>query len=75
MFPNEKVIETKTCKHCNKSFNIYEKDVEYLENLSPIIGGQKFLFPEPDMCPFCREQRRFAFRNEGKLFRRKDNYS
>ncbi|MDD5769473.1 MAG: hypothetical protein PHE25_00750 [Candidatus Gracilibacteria bacterium] len=35
MFSNEKIIETKTCKHCNVSFPITDKDLEFYEKVSP----------------------------------------
>ena len=41
MFENEKIVETKVCKHCRKNFNITNKDLEFLEKISPS-------FPSPD---------------------------
>ncbi|MDD3302346.1 MAG: hypothetical protein PHN31_02240 [Candidatus Gracilibacteria bacterium] len=47
-----------------KSFSIKEKD----------LGGGlkeiKYLIPIPTLCPDCRQQRRLAFRNERKLYKR-----
>jgi hypothetical protein len=34
----EKVIEIKVCKHCEVSFEITDKDLEFLDQLSPIIA-------------------------------------
>jgi hypothetical protein len=65
----------KTCRQCNKSFNIYDIDLEYLDKLSPIIAGQKFALPTPTMCPECRKIQRLAWRNESKIFKRKDDFS
>jgi hypothetical protein len=31
----EKIIETKFCKHCETSFDITEKDLEFYEKVSP----------------------------------------
>ncbi|MCX6807264.1 MAG: hypothetical protein NTZ80_00420, partial [Patescibacteria group bacterium] len=50
---------------------IVDSDREFYEKVSPIFNGQKFLIPEPTLCPDCREQRRLAVRNERKLYRRK----
>jgi len=37
MFQNEKVVETKICKHCSCTFNITDKDLEFYEKISPIF--------------------------------------
>jgi hypothetical protein len=37
MFQNEKVVETKICKHCEVSFEITDKDIEFYEKVSPIF--------------------------------------
>ncbi|MDD5769472.1 MAG: hypothetical protein PHE25_00745 [Candidatus Gracilibacteria bacterium] len=71
MFQNEKVIETKTCKHCNTNFEITDKDLEFYEKVSPVFGGKKYNIPSPSLCPDCRQQRRLSFRNERKLYKRK----
>ncbi|MDD5770528.1 MAG: hypothetical protein PHE25_06160 [Candidatus Gracilibacteria bacterium] len=75
MFQNEKIIETKICKHCQSSFEIYQKDKEMLELISPIFSGNKFILPLPTDCPKCRRQKRLAFRNISKLYRRKCDFS
>ncbi|NUJ98008.1 hypothetical protein HGA92_04455 [Candidatus Gracilibacteria bacterium] len=36
----EKIVETKTCKHCGANFDITDKDLEFYEKVSPI-------FPNP----------------------------
>ncbi|USN57704.1 MAG: hypothetical protein H6767_04920 [Candidatus Peribacteria bacterium] len=66
----EKVIETKTCKHCSVNFDITDKDVEFYEKVSPSFGGKKYLIPSPTLCPDCRQQRRLSFRNERTLYKR-----
>jgi len=40
------------------------------DQLSPVIGGAKQPIPAPSLCPDCRNQRRLAFRNERKLYKR-----
>jgi hypothetical protein len=37
MFKNEKVVETKTCEHCNKNFSITEEDLNFYDKISPKI--------------------------------------
>jgi hypothetical protein len=34
----EKIVETKTCKHCNSSFDITDKDLEFYKKVSPIFA-------------------------------------
>ncbi len=67
----EKIIQTKNCRHCNKSFDITDRDIEFYDKISPKINWQKFQIPTPTLCPDCRQQRRLSFRNERKLYRRK----
>ncbi len=74
MYPisqNEKLIETKSCKRCQISFPITDKDLEFYDKVSPVFNWQKFFIPTPTLCPDCRQQRRLAFRNERKLYKRK----
>ncbi len=67
----EKVVEIKLCKHCNLSFDITDKDLEFYEKVSPVFWWQKYNIPSPALCPDCRQQRRLSFRNERKLYKRK----
>lgn len=48
-----------------------DKDLEFYGKISPIFAGQKYLIPSPTLCPEERQRRRFAFRNERKLYHRK----
>ena len=75
MFENEKIVENKICKHCNISFEITDKDLEFYEKISPIFDWKKYLIPSPKLCPDCRQQRRLSFRNERKLYKRKCDFS
>jgi len=50
------------CQNCGKEFVIEPEDFEFY---------QKIGVPEPTFCPDCRLQRRLAFRNERKLYKRK----
>lgn len=65
----------KNCSHCAQPFIIRQEDQKFLEDVSPLIAGKKFLIPLPKLCPRCREQRRLAYRNERVLYRRKSDLS
>jgi hypothetical protein len=54
---------------CNTSFEITDEDVSFYEKVSPVINGKKYQIPKPTLCPDCRQQRRYAIRNERKLFK------
>jgi len=58
--------ETTQCQNCKKDFIIETEDFNFYE---------KIKVPPPTFCPLCRVQRRFAFRNERKLFRAKDAFT
>lgn len=51
-----------TCATCNTGFEINSADEEYYKRRE---------VPHPKNCPKCRLQRRLAWRNERKLFKRK----
>ncbi|MEI8269876.1 MAG: hypothetical protein WCG45_00745 [bacterium] len=55
--------ETKNCQNCKKDFVIEQEDFNFYERIK---------VPPPTFCPECRLIRRMAFRNERRLFRRKD---
>lgn len=59
-----------TCLWCSKSFEISSEEAQLRASLSPVIAGVTYALPDPKLCPDCRMQRRMAFRNERKLFRR-----
>lgn len=63
--------KTQMCKLCSNKFIISEEDTNFYEKVSPLFQNKKFLVPPPQLCPLCRQQRRFAFRNERKLYHRK----
>jgi hypothetical protein len=52
----------KQCKQCKSQFEVTERDKEFYKKLD---------IPEPSMCPDCRMQRRFMFRNFFNLYHRK----
>ncbi len=63
----------KTCKQCQKNFEVAEEDRTFYKKVSPTFNGQTYLVPEPTLCPDCRQQRRLNFRNERTLYSRKDD--
>ncbi|MDD5769477.1 MAG: hypothetical protein PHE25_00775 [Candidatus Gracilibacteria bacterium] len=56
MFQDEKVMQTKVCRHCNSEFEITDKDLEFYEKVSPIfetpsnspLSGGELNNPYPD---------------------------
>jgi len=60
-----------SCRQCSSSFEVTPDDLAFLEKISPVFHGKKELLPSPTLCSQCRHQRRFAFRDERKLYRRK----
>ncbi|MFA5788306.1 MAG: hypothetical protein WC924_00285 [Candidatus Gracilibacteria bacterium] len=58
------------CKKCSQGFKVTEEDLKYYQEISPVFGGKKYLFPAPTLCPACRQQRRMAYRNERSLYHR-----
>jgi len=57
--------ETKVCQNCKKDFIIEPDDFAFYE---------KMKVPAPTWCPDCRLQRRYSWRNEWHLMRKKDIY-
>lgn len=54
-------METKSCQNCKKDFIIEADDFSFYE---------KIKVPAPTWCPDCRQQRRYAWRNERTLYRK-----
>src|SRR5438046_1733622 len=60
----------RSCVQCSARFEITNADLAFYEQVSPVIGGEKYLLPPPTLCPGCRYQRRLTWRNERNLHRR-----
>ena len=58
----------KICRGCSISFQTTEESV--IEKISPVLLGEKIKIPPPTICPNCRQQRRFVWRNERALYTR-----
>ncbi|MFH0928431.1 MAG: hypothetical protein V1821_03080, partial [bacterium] len=54
--------QTKSCQVCKQSFMIEPEDFHFYEQIK---------VPPPTECPDCRQRRRYAWRNEKTLYRRK----
>ena len=65
----------KSCTACGASFEVTEKDRQFLKKVSPKIDGENLVIPAPEKCPNCRMQQRMCFRNERNLYRRKSDLS
>jgi hypothetical protein len=63
------------CRKCGSDFEVTEKTRDFLNKVSPVIKGRKYQIPEPTLCPDCRTQRRFTFRNERHLYKTKSALS
>ena len=54
----EKLVETKTCRHCGAAFPITDADLGFYDKVSPVISGKKFAIPAPTLPPDCMVQYR-----------------
>lgn len=61
----------KSCKQCNKNFIVEDDDLAFYKKISPIFAGKVFEIPPPTLCSECRDARRYNWRNERTLYRRK----
>ncbi len=57
---------SKTCQNCKAKFTIEPEDFEFYKKID---------VPKPTFCPECRMQRRFAFKNDLNLYKRKCDFS
>ncbi|MEI7765574.1 MAG: hypothetical protein WCI93_03245 [bacterium] len=54
-------MKNSNCKNCKKDFIVEQEDLNFYERIG---------VPAPTWCPECRQQRRYAWRNERTLYRR-----
>ncbi|MFA7681479.1 MAG: hypothetical protein WCX61_00445 [Candidatus Peribacteraceae bacterium] len=64
----------KDCANCGSKFEITDDDLQYYEKISPIISERTYQILPPTYCPQCRQQRRYAIRNERNLYKRKCDF-
>ncbi len=62
--------ETKICS-CWTKFEILDEDKVFYDKISPTFNWTKYNIPTPTLCPECRQQRRYSFLNERKLYKNK----
>ena len=67
----ENIVETKTCPLSGEQFHITDKDLEFLDRLSPVLDDKKYLLDTPVICHEERVRRKYSWRNERKLYTRK----
>lgn len=60
----------KICRFCTKKFTTTDEDLEFLKRITPVINGIEVSIPSPTLCPSCRRQRRYSFRNDQKIYKR-----
>jgi hypothetical protein len=60
-----------SCRHCAQQFEITDEDLNFYDKISPTIAGKKYPVTPPTLCPDCRQRRRFSFRNENALSKRR----
>lgn len=65
----------KSCKQCGEKFEVTGEDLKFLENLSPVIDGEKFLLPWSVYCFECKWKRKMMWRNFNKFYKRKSDLS
>ncbi len=80
---SEKVLETRTCTHCKTPFDITDVDADFLTRLAPTFPSsglsrsdgvdtpKTFSLPFPTLCADCRKIRRYAWRNEKNIYKRR----
>ncbi|MCX6807601.1 MAG: hypothetical protein NTZ80_02240 [Patescibacteria group bacterium] len=61
------------CTQCQSQFEVTPEDLLFYDKISPVFNGKKYQVQEPTLCPECRQKRRLSFRNERKLYWRKDD--
>ncbi len=61
------------CRACSQAFIIAPEDLAFYKRVSPTFGGKTLLIPPPTLCPLCRMRRRFVWRAELHLFKRKSD--
>ncbi len=73
--PGEKIIETKKCRISGQEFFVTDKDLQFLESISPIFDGKKYLFPSLEVSPLEMRRILLGFRNQNKLYKRKSSHT
>lgn len=69
------MAETRICKNCGKDFHISDENLKFYEKVSPVFEGKKYIISPPTFCPDCRQQKRWAIRNQDTLYKRTCDFS
>lgn len=64
-------MENKKCSICSSEFVVTDDDLGFLEKISPELNGQLQKINSPKLCHSCRQIRRYGWRNERHLYKRK----
>ncbi len=67
--------EQKICKQCGKEFVVEDENLNFYKKISPTFAGKTFEILAPSLCPDCRAIRRYIWRNERALYKRKSDKS
>lgn len=59
------------CTQCSQAFEWTAEDAALLKRIAPSIASVYYEFPVPTRCSDCRRQRRYSFRNDRHLYKRK----
>ena len=62
---------TRTCRISGKEFTITDRELSFLDSISPVFDGKKYPLLPPTLCPEERMRRRLSWRNSFSLY--KDN--
>jgi len=60
-----------SCSQCGNSFEITEGDLQFYNEISPLIGEERHSIPSPKKCPACRVVQMLTWRNEFTYYSRK----
>ena len=63
------------CRWCSDRFTSTDEDLAFYKRVSPRVSGVTVPLPPPRLCPDCRRQRRFLFRNDMNLYARHSSRS
>ncbi len=64
------VVMKNSCRQCGIDFDISQADLAFYDRAAPSINRARYRIPPPTLCPQCRMQRRMAFRNERRFYKR-----
>ncbi len=63
------IVERRTCTRTWQNFPIFQKEIQLLDKISPIIGSKKYQISLPKLSPIARQIKRLIRRNERKFYK------